>query len=420
MKRRFISLVMLMTFVLSCCLSGWSASAEEAQDFDSQIQKAETAKQKAESKIKELKKDLSELEGSKGDLLKFVKKVDKKIANVSDTLEGLHKQTEDAKKELSKLEEAATIAENEEKDQYETMKKRIKYMYENGGEGYIDVVFSAGSLGEFLNRSEYVEKISKFDSKLFDGFMKTKNDAIQSKAQMEHKLGEIESLKDDARAEKDALKKLKSSKKQQVDQLDSAISSTDSKVKTFNEQVAKQEQKVENLLLSKQRQIAQQEAKQRASNKSTSNKGGNTQDAQPATDSYAASSGALRWPLKVKGRISSKFGGRTSPTEGASTYHRGLDIAVSAGTQIVAAAKGTVVTATYSTSAGNYIMIYHGNSLYTVYMHCSKLAVKVGDKVEQGSVIGYVGSTGVSTGSHLHFGVSVNGAYVDPLNYVSP
>ena len=77
------------------------------------------------------------------------------------------------------------------------------------------------------------------------------------------------------------------------------------------------------------------------------------------------------------------------------------------------------MTATYSSSAGNYIMIYHGNSLYTVYMHCSKLSVKVGDTVKQGDVIGNVGSTGVSTGPHLHFGVTVNGNYVDPLNYVS-
>jgi murein DD-endopeptidase MepM/ murein hydrolase activator NlpD len=85
----------------------------------------------------------------------------------------------------------------------------------------------------------------------------------------------------------------------------------------------------------------------------------------------------------------------------------------------VAAGDGTVVTAAYSASAGNYIMLYHGNSLYTVYMHASKLAVSEGATVKQGDVIAYVGSTGISTGAHLHFGVSVNGSYVNPFNYVS-
>ena len=77
------------------------------------------------------------------------------------------------------------------------------------------------------------------------------------------------------------------------------------------------------------------------------------------------------------------------------------------------------MTAHYSSSAGNYIMIAHGKRLYTVYMHCSRLAVKEGDSVVQGQTIGYAGSTGISTGSHLHFGVSKNGSYVNPLNYVS-
>ena len=129
--------------------------------------------------------------------------------------------------------------------------------------------------------------------------------------------------------------------------------------------------------------------------------------------------GTLRWPLNVSGRISSGFGPRTSPTAGASSYHRGLDIAVAYGTPIVAAGDGTVATASYSSSEGNYVMISHGNRLYTIYMHCSRLAVSAGDKVSRGQVIAYVGSTGISTGPHLHFGVSKNGSYVNPLSYVS-
>lgn len=105
--------------------------------------------------------------------------------------------------------------------------------------------------------------------------------------------------------------------------------------------------------------------------------------------------------------------------EGASTYHKGIDIGAPTGTKIVAAAGGTVVTATYDSSCGNYIRIYHGNSTYTIYMHCSKLLVSKGDEVRQGQEIGLAGSAGISTGSHLHFGITVNGEYKNPQNYVS-
>ena len=126
------------------------------------------------------------------------------------------------------------------------------------------------------------------------------------------------------------------------------------------------------------------------------------------------------WPCPASKRITSSFGGRSSPTEGASSNHQGMDIGAPTGTDIVAAAAGEVTISTYSYSAGNYLMINHGGGVYTVYMHCSQLLVSAGETVSQGQVIAKVGSTGVSTGPHLHFGIRVNGSYVDPAGYVSP
>lgn len=130
------------------------------------------------------------------------------------------------------------------------------------------------------------------------------------------------------------------------------------------------------------------------------------------------SSSGFIWPAPSSYTITSEYGERESPIEGASTYHQGLDIGASYGSNILAAASGTVMTATYSTSAGNYIIIYHGNGLSTVYMHASALYVSPGQTVNQGDVIAAVGSTGYSTGPHLHFGVTVNGSYVNPHDYV--
>ena len=122
------------------------------------------------------------------------------------------------------------------------------------------------------------------------------------------------------------------------------------------------------------------------------------------------------WPT-VSRRITSDYG----DTEDRSSGHKGIDIGATtpgvSGDAIYAAASGTVTLATYSSSAGNWIWIYHGNGLYTVYMHCSALLVSVGDTVSQGQTIARMGSTGNSTGAHLHFGVRLNGSYVNPWNY---
>nr|MBP3599043.1 peptidoglycan DD-metalloendopeptidase family protein [Eubacterium sp.] len=402
--------------VVSFSLSGLQSMAETTEkNYDSQIQEAEKEKARAKSRATELAKDLEELERAKDDILKYVKKVDKKVEKVSATLEKLDKKIEKAKTELVTLEEEVTIAENIQNDQYEKMKKRIKYMYENGGSGYVDAVFGAKSITDLLNRSEYVEKISEYDTNLFVEYTTTKAKTEQRRMEVEEKVWEIAGLQEEANADKEALKKMKKSKKQELLRLKKSISNTDAKVRTFNAQVAKQEQAINNLLLAKQREINRKAAAQKAAAKA--NGSGNSSN-EPA--SYSVNASGLRWPLNIPGRISSRFGAREQPTAGASTNHQGLDIAAAEGTPIVAAGDGTVVTATYSSSAGNYLMLYHGNSLYTVYMHCSKLAVSEGATVKAGDTIAYVGSTGVSTGAHLHFGISINGVYVNPENYVTP
>ena len=139
--------------------------------------------------------------------------------------------------------------------------------------------------------------------------------------------------------------------------------------------------------------------------------------ASASTSAAGVATGSLIWPC-ASGYISSHFGGRTSPTAGASSNHKGVDIAASTGTSIYAADGGTVVTVSYSSARGNYIVVSHGNGLSTLYQHCSAIYASVGDKVSQGDVIAAVGSTGVATGAHLHFEVWVNGVPVDPENYI--
>jgi murein DD-endopeptidase MepM/ murein hydrolase activator NlpD len=128
--------------------------------------------------------------------------------------------------------------------------------------------------------------------------------------------------------------------------------------------------------------------------------------------------GPFTWPCPSCNIVSSEYGYRVHPIYGTTKFHSGIDIAASYGATIVAAASGTVVSASYSSSMGNYVMISHGDGLYTVYMHCSKLCVSEGDEVSAGQKIAEVGSTGASTGPHLHFSVRSGGAYVSPWDYL--
>ena len=251
-----------------------------------------------------------------------------------------------------------------------------------------------------MNRSEYVEKISEYDNKVFAHFKKAALTVQQKEKQREQQTNELKELETKTREEKQAVSELKADKKTELDKIDKAMEKSQDQVSEYTKKALEAENQVEALLQKKQDEIDREMAA------GGGNSGGSTT--------------GFGWPLKGgAGRISSGFGGRKSPTAGASTYHKGVDLAAPSGTPILAAGSGKVVTATYSSSAGNYIMISHGNRLYTVYMHCSRLAVSAGKQVTKGQVIGYVGSTGISTGAHLHFGVTKNGSYVNPLGYVN-
>ena len=129
--------------------------------------------------------------------------------------------------------------------------------------------------------------------------------------------------------------------------------------------------------------------------------------------------GVFKFPLASYTRISDDYGNRIHPTLGIEQFHNGVDFAAPKGTAIYAAYDGQVVAATYSNTMGNYVMIDHGGGLYTIYMHASALYVSRGDIVVRGETIAAVGSTGRSTGNHLHFSVRKDGAYTSPWNYLS-
>ena len=395
MKKVYCVLFAVTLFITCIYQTGDTAIAV---NYDNEIKEAEKEQKTYEKKAEQLEKEMEELEESREDAMTYIEKLDKKSEKLEAEIETTGENIVTKEKELKVASEQLAAAETAMATQYETMKTRIKYMYENGSQDYLQILFSSENIGDLLNQAEYIEKISEYDRSMFEKFCQTKESVDTQKLEIENQLLELEGMQEELTAEKDALTELTKKKKARITQLNENLKISEEQATAFAKKAAKAEAEVEKLLLAKQAEIDKQD--------------------NVGSGDASGGDGTFIWPLKVSGRISSYFGPRKSPTAGASSYHKGIDVAAPTGTHIIASAGGKVVTATYSSSAGNYVMISHGNRMYSVYMHCSRLAVSEGDSVTQGQLIAYVGSTGISTGAHLHFGISKNGEYVNPLDYV--
>ena len=369
----------------------------------------EDAKRKASSLEEEKKKveaTLKGLESLKKDAAAYVRELDGSLAVLNEELQELsdkivHKEAdiETAKQEL----EAAKAV---EADQYEAMKLRIKYMYERGKTNYLDMLLQSKDLVQLMNRAEYVQQIAEYDRKKLYEYEDTRREVAAHEQQLNQEHEELLLLQEQTEAKQQSVETLLAQKNQELKNFESRIHAAQGQISAYEKDIQAQENKVKQLEAEIKRK--EEEAKKAA---------------EAAGQKYnTVSLGNIKfiWPCPASSRITSAFGSRTSPTAGASSNHQGIDIGAASGSGILAAASGTVVIATYSYSAGNYIMINHGGGVYTVYMHCSQLLASEGQDVIQGQTIAKVGSTGYSTGPHLHFGIRANGQYVNPSNYVSP
>lgn len=369
----------------------------------------ESAKKKVTSLEQEKKKveaTLKSLEGLKSDAAAYVKKLDAQLESVNDELEKLGEQITKKEAAITQTQQELEQAKRVEAEQYASMKLRIKYMYERGETSFLDQILQSEDIVQMLNRAEYIQQIAEYDRKQLDDFEANRKQIEAFEVQLQEEHETLLGLQEETEAKQQSVKTLLNKKSQEPKNFESQISQAENQVSAYEKDIKAQEDKVKKL----EAEIKRKEEEARKA-------------AEAAGKQYKTTSlGNIKftWPCPSSGRVTSTFGSRERPTAGASTNHKGIDIGASTGSAIVAAASGTVVISTYSYSAGNYIMLNHGGGVYTVYMHCSKLLVSEGAQVKQGQTIAKVGSTGYSTGPHLHFGIRSGGAYVNPLKYVSP
>ncbi len=339
------------------------------------------------AKKEKLEKELESIAGKKDAVLEQKALVDQQINELNEEANLLESVVDNLKDELKVSEKRLEEAEDSLEENTEHAKKRIRAMYELGDTSYLSIILSSASLHDFITRVELVKQMAAYDRQVIDALTATKNT-------IEEETKAIELKKE---KQQNALNSLENN----VSSLKKKQSQSDSLIESFNKKTEA------NLAAIEKAEAAEKElqAEIRAALANSSN------------ETFVG--GAYQWPVSGYYSITDKFGMRTHPTTGVYKMHTGVDIAGSGirNKPILAANSGTVLKAGWHTAYGNYVVIDHGGGCSTLYGHANRLNVSAGQKVTRGDVIAYVGSTGYSTGPHLHFEIYENGEYKNPLSF---
>ena len=378
-----------------------TAFASELTNDSIKQKEAEISKAKEEKKalqsgltnVKELKK---QLEASKADLASYVAELDGNLSDIQAKINELKALIETKEQEITEKEAELETALATQQAQYEAMKSRIKFMYEKGDSLAMEVFFDSESFGEMLNKADYIEMLSGYDRKKLDEYVEYANYVALCKESLEEEKSVLDEAKAAQEEEEASLNELIATKEQEIYQVSSDIQNKEAAIKEYEADIAAQNETISAL----EKAVAEERAR------------------LAAEQGRKYDGGVFTWPAPSYTRISDDYGNRMHPVLGIQKFHNGIDMAAPGGTPILAAYDGKVVAADYSSSMGNYVMIDHGDSLYTIYMHASALYVSKGQEVSKGAKIAAVGTTGRSTGNHLHFSVRLNGSYVNPWSYL--
>lgn len=409
MKKKAISIVciilaflMMVTLVVSV-IGSLGALAAGGQD---QIDALEQQKSELQSQQASIQTNIDDLIAQQADVIDQKAAMDEKNELARQEIELINEQIdvytgliEDKAEELEKAEAA-------EQAQYELYRKRVRAMEEEGSYTYLDILFQCRSLSDVLSAIDMIGEIMDSDKRLFEEYKAARETTEQVKAEYEATLAQLSDKQETLEAEKAELEEQIAAAVEVINQLQDDIEAAKAEYAKAAAAEAAAQASINAI-------IAQMQAEEEAARQEAA------QNNQQYTGTGSTATGTYIWPCPSSTYVTSAFGMRDHPLFGDERPHSGIDIAGSAGSEVLAADSGTVAVATYSSSYGNYVTIYHSNGDYTLYAHMSSLAVSAGQSVTQGDVIGYVGSTGWATGPHLHFEIRVNGSTVDPLSYFS-
>lgn len=385
-----------IVFAFTYSEPAYAVTNESIRQKEAEIAEAKEEVKNLKSNLTDIEALKAELEKSKNDLTAYVTQLDNELSGIQEKIAQYNTLISEKEQQIVETTEDLNLAIKQQEEQYEAMKKRIKFMYERGDTFYLEMLFSSSSLSDLINKADYIEALSRYDRLKLEEYVQIKEMVQLCKEELEAEKEVLDEAKLAVEAEEANVSALIKEKETQIYSVSSDISSKEAAIKEYEAMIAQENEEIAAL----EKAVAEEKARLEAENARIYN------------------GGMFTWPCPSYTRISDEYGNRMHPILGVEQFHNGLDMAAPGGSAILAAYDGDVVAAAYSSSMGNYIMIDHGSGLYTIYMHCSALYVSTGQAVTKGQNIAAVGSTGRSTGNHLHFGVRLNGNYVSPWNYL--
>ncbi|MBO5408180.1 MAG: peptidoglycan DD-metalloendopeptidase family protein [Clostridia bacterium] len=386
MGKRILSVVFV--FVLMVCFSS-AVLADQKTELQNKSQQAQQKASEAQQKMNAAKQSHANYEAKKQEL-------DTKMSQTSDRVKALSNQIASLQSEIDTQEEEIQRLTDKEGETRGLFKQRMRALYEENPTSYLDILLSSGSIADFFYRLDLIRQIADYDQTVISDIVNQKTKVEEAKEILTQKKSEIATIKKEEEAEQKKLAELLSENNQVLTQLEQDISKYKSEYQKFEQESARIQEQIKNL----------------------SKPSGQEKSSGTTAQQSKYTGGVMNWPAPGYYTITSPFGNRLHPILKVYKLHTGVDIAAPSGASVVAAEDGKVILSTYSSAYGNYIVIDHGGGITTLYAHHSSNLVSVGAVVKRGQKIAKVGSTGWSTGAHLHFEVSVNGSVKNPLNYI--
>lgn len=409
--------IILLTLLMSILPS--RASAASSSEIRKQINQLKKEKEELKGKIDDVKEQYKENENEIADIIARKNVIDQEIQLLSEQITNMNDQLSAYNLLIADKQDELDNAEGLYDQLNEENRVRVRTMEEEGELSYWEVLFKANSFSDLLDRLNMVEEIAASDNRRLkqlsdaaDAVEVAQTDLQAEKAEMEQTKKELDAAQEEMNAKRKEADDLLQELLSKADDLEALEAEFQAMDEEFLKQIATKE---EEYSAAKQ---AEWEAYMATYVPPTTAAAGSSMDKPSGGTGGTAVGGGWVRPCSYTS-ITSPFGNRVSPTTGASTYHQGVDLDTGTGWPVVAAKAGRVVVAGYGSAAGNYVKIDHGDGVSSIYMHLNSYCVSAGQMVSAGQNIGTTGATGVATGDHLHFGIAVNGVYVNPCNYVA-